>query len=386
MATTGTTGSSTAAPTSRRVSRGKRYPRYPRSAPPPVLAEARRGDIVESRHRGHVVQVAADGRIERAIGDPDVVVSLRSAVKPFALVALLEAGADQGLKLSASELAVMAASHNGEDAHVRTLQGVFRRAGLSQSLLANGAEAAPLDELTAARLARQGESPSPIRHMCSGFHAASLLLSRHAGWSLADYWQPDHPSQRAVADVVARVFDTPPDRLSSAIDACGVPTYAFPLADVARAFALLADPGSATDGPRRALAPHLQRVRDSMLAAPEMIGGSRDSGDTMLMKARPGLLVSKSGAEALRGVGLLPGARGEGSPAAGLALKIEDGDGRGRASRSVTIEALAQLRVLDGAALERLADMHRPAMRDPRGTEVGRTVASFELAPIGELL
>jgi L-asparaginase II len=351
-----------------------------------VLVEIRRGQIVESRHRGHVVQVSASGQIERGIGDPDVLVSLRSAVKPFALLALLEAGADEPLKLSEVELAVMAASHTGEDAHVRTLQGVLRRAGLSQALLANGADGAPLDALTAARLAREGEGPSPIRHMCSGFHAASLLLSRHAGWSLDDYWRPDHPSQLAVADVVARAFGTTKGRLVSAVDACGLATYAFPLADVARAYALLADPDSAADAPRKALAPHLRRVRDAMLAAPAMVGGTRDASDTLLMKARPGQLVAKGGAEALRGIGLLAGARGKGKPAAGMAIKIEDGDGRGRASGAVTVEALAQLGVFDANALERLADVHRPPARDPRGVEVGQSVPRFELAPIGELL
>jgi L-asparaginase II len=38
-----------------------------------VLAEVRRGGIVESRHRGHVVAVAASGEIERAAGDPEAV-------------------------------------------------------------------------------------------------------------------------------------------------------------------------------------------------------------------------------------------------------------------------------------------------------------------------
>jgi L-asparaginase II len=363
-----------------------RLPRYPRNAAPPVLAEVRRGSIIESRHRGHIIQVDAEGRIERGIGDPDVLVSLRSAVKPFALLALLEAGADEPLKLSGPELAVMAASHTGEDAHVRTLQGVLRRAGISQSLLANGAVGAPLDPLTAARLAREGEAPSPIRHMCSGFHAASLLLARHGGWSLADYWRPDHPTQLAVRDVVARVFGVRPSELVTGMDACGLLTYAFPLLEIARAFALLADPDSAPDASRRALAPHLRRVRDAMVGAPEMVGGSRDASDTLLMKARPGRLVSKGGAEALRGIGVLPGGRGDRRPAAGVAIKIEDGDGTGRARRAVSVEALAQLGVLDGHVLERLATLHRPPLRDPRGVEVGQVVATFELAPIAELL
>jgi L-asparaginase II len=352
--------------------------RYPRHAAPPVLVEVRRGNVVESRHRGHIVQVNEAGRIERGIGDPHLLVNLRSSVKPFALIALVESGAVEAFKVSDPELAVMAASHTGEDAHVRTLQAIFRRASLSQSLLACGTEGAPQDQLTAARLARDGEEPSPVRHMCSGFHTASLLLSRHRGWSLADYWRPDHPSQVAIREVVSAVFGVAPNALRTSVDSCGVHTYAFPLADVARAFGLLAEPNGT-------YAASLTRIRDAMMAAPEMVGGSRDSSDTQLMKARRGAMVMKGGAESLRGIGLLPSARGHNSTPAGVALKIDDGDPNGRANRAVTVEALAQLGVLDAAALERLADLHRPPMFDPRGIEVGKCVPSFELAPLSEL-
>jgi L-asparaginase II len=352
-----------------------------------VLVEVRRGTVVESRHRGHVVQVGAGGVIERVIGDPGVVVTLRSAVKPFALVALVESGAADALHLTAPELAVMASSHHGEDLHVRTLQAVFRRAGMSQALLACGAAGAPLDELTAIRLARDGEKPGAIRHMCSGFHAASILLAHHAGWSVEDYWHTDHPSQAAVRSVVGRVFGVSPGALVTAGDDCGVLTYAFPLVDVAHAFALLADPlGAAPDAVRAALSPALTRIRDAMLAAPDLVGGARGSLTTSLMKARPGLLVAKSGAEALQGVGLLPGARGKGARGGGLAVTIEDGDGRPRALAPATIEALGQVGALDDKTIRQLGLLHRPHALDAHGEVVGETVPAFELAPISELL
>lgn len=363
--------------------------RYPRNVAAPVLAEVRRGPFVESRHRGHIVQVDVNGRVERGVGDPDHVTSLRSAVKPFALAALLEAGGAEQFHLTDPEIAIMAASHNGEDAHVRTVQGILRRAGLSQSLLSCGTQDAPADQMTADRLAREGETPGPIRQMCSGFHVASLLLCRIGGWSLPDYWRPEHPAQVAQAAMVARLFGVRPSDLVTGVDNCGVLTYAFPLAIMARAFALLADPEAfaaahpaARLGP---LVPVLRRIRDAMLAAPEMVGGSRDSTDTTLMRTRPGAILSKGGAEGLRGIGLVAGARGAGSAAAGMVLKIADGDGHGRASRSATVEALAQLGVLDANALERLHDLHRPPTRDPRGVEIALTVPVFQLAPLSEL-
>ena len=359
--------------------------RYPRNVAAPVLVEVHRGPFVESRHRGHVVQVDVRGKVEQGIGDPDLVTSLRSAVKPFALAALLDAGGADAFHLTQPEIAVMAASHHGEDAHVRTIQGILRRAGLTQSLIACGTAGAPADAVTAARLARDGESPGAIRHNCSGFHTASLLLAKLGGWSLADYWRPEHPTQVAMAETVARVFGVRPSALVTAVDNCGVHTYAFPLVAVARAFVLLADPAGAADTARVPLVPALTRIRDAMMAAPEMIGGTHDSPDTMLMRARPGALVSKGGAEGLRGIGLLPGARGTDSGPAGVAIKIEDGDGYSRASRAVTVEALAQLRVLSGATLERLNELHQPPTQDPRGVEIAVARPSFRLAPLSEL-
>jgi len=353
-----------------------------------VLVEQRRGTVVESRHRGHVVEVDAHGGILHALGDADVVVNLRSTMKPFALVALLEAGAIEALDITPQEIAVMASSHSGEDIHVRTIQAVMRRAGVSQSLLACGTEGMPLDTLTATRLMRDGERPGAIRHMCSGQHASTIVLSRLKGWSLDDYWRDDHPGQVAVRSAVARAFGVTPDGLVTAIDECGVLTYAFPLREVARAYAFLADPEVVLPrDPRASLTPWLVLVRDAMLANPEMVGGTRDRLDTSLGKAMPGRLVAKGGAESLRGVAILGGPRGGRYVGpSGLAIKIEDGDGRGRASHVATIEALRQVGVLEGQALRMLARYHRPATTDTHGRTAGEAAAVFELAPIGELI
>ena len=349
-----------------------------------MLVEVRRGDVVESRHRGHIVQVAADGAVQHGLGDPGVVVNLRSAVKPFTLPALIESGAADAFSLTPPELALMAGSHSGEDMHVRTLQSIFRRASLSQSLLRCGAEGMPLDELTAARLCRDGEAPGPIRHMCSAFHTASILLSRHAGWAVEGYDSPTHPSQLAARDAVARVFGVAPKALLASPDSCGLPTYAFPLSAVARAYAVLADPEGA-DGLSGDTATALVRIRDAMLAAPEMVAGTRNRFDTAVMKARPGSIVSKGGAEGLIGIALLSGARSADSVPGGVAVKIEDGDSGGRAARAAGVEALAQLGVLDGAAVKRLAPVPRPPAANPRGERIGETVPGFALAPLGEL-
>ncbi len=370
----------------RRTPSGARVGRSPHAAPPPVLVQVRRGGVSESRHRGHVVQVGPDGLVERAIGDPEILVSLRSAAKPLGLAAFVEAGIADAFELSVPELAIMTASHSGEDLHVRTIQAVLRRAGISQSLLGCGTENAPLDRATAQRLARDGERPGPIRHQCSGQHASFLLFAKHAGWPLEEYWQPDHPTQIAFRDALTRILGRPAGELAISVDACGIPTYHVPLVEVARAYALLADPAGVAGTPaQRALVPALTRIRDAMLAAPELVAGTRERFDTDLMRELPGRLVAKGGAEALEGVSLLPGARQGRGLSAGLAVKIDDGDGRGRARPAVTVEALRQIGVLGERELQRLAVYHRPALYDPRGAVVGEVVPSFELVPLAEL-
>jgi L-asparaginase II len=348
-----------------------------------------RNDIEESVHRGDIVEADADGRLIRSLGDPERVVTLRSTVKPFGLVALIEAGGIEAFQLDAAELAIMASSHSGEDAHVRTLQGMFRRAGVSQSALACGNEGMPLDALTAARLARDGEKAGPIRHMCSGQHAVGLLLARLKGWDIESYWQPDHPAQALYRSAVARAYGTTPERLQTAIDGCGLETYAFRLREVAQAYAFLADPSAVPDrDSRSALADPLIMVRDAMLADPEMVGGRHDRLDTSLMKAVEGRIVSKAGMEALRAIAILPGPR-TGTHldgASGLAVKIEDGDGYDRGTWAASVEALRQVGVLDGQALRMLARYHRPTILDPHGRVGAESIPEFELAPVGELI
>lgn len=353
----------------------------------PVLVRQVRNGVVESVHRGDIVEADISGRVLHVTGEPDRLASLRSAVKPFGLVALLRAGGLKEFDLTAQELAVMASSHSGEDMHVRTLMALYRRAGIPQAALACGTEGAPIDSLTASRLSRDGERPGVLRQMCSGQHTSFLLLAKLGGWEYETYWQEEHPAHMAYVEAVADCFGVAPGKLATSIDACGIFAFAFRLREIAKAYAFLADPEQvpSTD-PRAPVARHLHVVRDAMLAYPELVAGSRDRLDTSLMKAVPGRLVAKAGAEGLEGVGILPGTRGAGSPASGLALKIEDGGGYERAGWAATVEALAQVGVLEGQALRMLQRYHRPPSFDPRGSVVAEAVAQFELAPVGELI
>ena len=360
----------------------QRSTRTRKGSPPPVLVEVQRGGTVESRHRGHIVQVDASGGAARAIGAPGIEVLLRSTVKPFGVVALIESGAADDLRLTPGELAIMCASHTGEDKHVRTLQAIFRRASVTQASLMCGTEGAPIDALTGARLARDGETPGPVRHGCSGFHASSILMSAYAGWPIDDYANPKHPSQVAVRETVGRLFGYKPEALKVSLDNCGVSTYQVTLLELARAYLLLADPeGPSADAARGESAPALSRVRDAMMGAPDMVGGTYDNLDTELMRRRPGRLVVKAGADGMRAIGVVAG---DGVKASALAIKVDDGDMSRRAVKAASVEALAQLGLLDERDLRALSGYHHPTVLTPQGEEAATALPRFELAQPGK--
>lgn len=312
------------------------------------------------------------------MGDPDELTFLRSSAKPFQLAPFVASGRFDAYNFPdpVQTLAVMAASHAGEDRHVRLVQGALRAGGLTRSALQCGTHT-PFDAETAQRLARDGEPPNELRHNCSGKHAAMVLHAKAAGWDVETYWQPDHPVQKLALESVAAVSGVPARKVGTATDGCGVVSFAIPLHAIARAYARLADPSGLTDG---ALRDALTRIRDAMLANPELVSGERRQFDTDLMRAAPGRVAAKGGAEGLRCVGVLPGAVGAGSAALGVAVKVEDGDAARRAGAAATCEALRQIDALGEVELSQLSSYANPPVRDlPRGDVVGEVRPAFTL-------
>jgi L-asparaginase II len=347
---------------------------------PPRLVEVTRGGRVESVHRGVVVVAAPDGAVVAGVGDPEAFIFLRSSAKPFQLAPFVASGRFDELGLGPEAMAIMAASHSGEDRHVRLVQEILRRAGLTSSVLHNLVHA-PYDTETAHRLLRDGEAPNVLRGNCSGKHAGMVLFAKASGWPIEDYWSPDHPVQRHALETISALSDVPIEEIATATDGCGVVTFGMPIRGLAVAMARLADPSAVADRPLRAA---LVRIRDAMMAHPELVAGERRRIDTALMRALPARIVSKGGAEGVLGMGVPPGALSRGAPLGdgplGVAATIEDGNHARRAGDVVSIAILRQLGLVDEplpAALEPFAD---PPILDPRGVRSGDVRASFRLA------
>ncbi|MDW8325735.1 MAG: asparaginase [Anaerolineales bacterium] len=334
------------------------------------LIEVTRGGLVESHHAGAIAVADARGRLRAGYGDPQHVAFLRSTAKPLQVLPLLESGAARAYDLTPREIAVACASHTGSAQHLEAVRNLLAKAGLTEADLGCGAHL-PDDAETRAQLLRERTEPTPLYNNCSGKHAGMLALAKFNGWPLTDYLDPQHPVQRLILRAVAEMLGLPEESVMLGVDGCSAPNFAAPLVNAAAAFARLADPRGLP--PARAEA--VRAAVGAMQLHPELVHGAGKS-DTELMRARPGIIIAKRGAEGFQGIGLAPGALGAGSPALGIALKIADGDGAGRAVAAAAVEVLRQLGALDSAQLAQLAE---------RGVHATRPLTNWRGLTVGEL-
>jgi len=322
----------------------------------PVLVEVTRGDMVESRHRGAVAVVDADGATVLALGDVAAPVFPRSAIKALQALVLVEAGAAERYGLDDEALALACASHGGEPAHVAGVERMLRAAGLAPSALACGAHW-PLHQPSAHALARAGGVAAAVHNNCSGKHAGFLCAACAMQVDPATYVEPRHPVQREVKAVLENLAGAAIPEERRAVDGCSVPTWALPLADLARALARFAS-GHGLAARRAAAA---RRLRAACAAKPWFAAGSGRF-CTEIMGHFGARVFVKTGAE-----GVFCGAL----PELGHGIAIKCDDGHGRAAEAAMAAVIARLLSLDEDDRNFLARFVRPTLRNWKGTVVG---------------
>lgn len=278
-----------------------------------MRVEQLRGGLVEAVHDVHVAVVDAAGRLVARVGDPDLVTFWRSAAKPFQAMPLVEDGVVDRFGLTAEDLALACGSHSSEPGQVTRVRALLAKTGCSERDLLCGPHA-PLSETVAQDYQTRGVRLTAVYSNCSGKHAGMLALARHHGWPAGFYTRPEHPVQQRCLAEVSRWTDVPAGDVGTAVDGCGVVCFAVPLRSMAWAYARLAIADSSA-------APSIRNpqsaIVESMLRHPELVAGEGRP-CTELMRAHPGRVIAKVGAEGVYCALLTR----EGF---GIALKVADG-------------------------------------------------------------
>jgi L-asparaginase II len=332
----------------------------------PILTEIFRGPQRESFHRGAIAVLQKD-QLHLQMGDIDEPAYPRSALKPFQILPLLEAGLHRKLQLSSREIAVITASHGGDERHVETVREILRRGEIHPDLLGCGLHA-PLDRRAAERLNRSNQEPTVLHHNCSGKHSGMLLLAKHLQADLSRYLEQDHPVQLRIRQRIADCTGLKPDQLVADTDGCSAPAFVLSLRQLATALASLADPRELAP----ATAAAVEELFTAVTAEPHFIGGEGVF-DSALITAGKGQLLCKRGAEGVLGLVV----RRPGQPGVGIALKIDDGAERGYFQPTIQILRWLGLR-LSGLE-ELLTRSQRGQVRSHQGRVVGEIRTSVEL-------
>ncbi|MCM3765064.1 asparaginase [Neobacillus niacini] len=328
------------------------------------LINVTRGNLIESVHYGHIAVVDAKGQLLYYAGNPNAVVFARSSMKPIQAIPVVETGAAEHYKLSAADLSLCCASHNGEKMHTDRVLSILARAGLGETCLKCGTHP-PRWEERYIELIREGKEVTPLFNNCSGKHTGMLVTAKHMDEPLENYYELDHPVQQRILAAVSEMTEYPKEKIEIGIDGCGVPVHGLPLEKIAYGYARLANPKGLPEKRSEAI----KRVTKAMVNAPEMVGGT-DRFCSDFMRVGQGRFIGKVGAEAVYTIGDL-------ETGLGIAIKIEDGNSR--AVYPAAVEVLKQLNLLTEGQIGQLMSHYRPQLRNARKEVIGELVADFQL-------
>ena len=318
------------------------------------MCRVMRGDFIESMHVAYAVVVDGDGQIVKNWGDPDYLTCVRSALKPFQASAAVAAGATDAAGFTTAEIALMCASHNGEDLHAKTASGMLEKLGYDIKYYECGIHA-PYDQDTKFELIRNANDPTPLHNNCSGKHAGMLCLAKHLDADPSGYTQVDHPVQQAIFKQIKKYSEL--DNFPLAVDGCSAPVPFMPLYNIALMYQKLAS-GDYEE---------LNILYDAMVTNPTQVGGT-DRFDTDFILALNGRAVTKVGGEAIQGVSV----RAKDGAAWGIAVKILDGSHR--CGPTATLAILKNLDLVNSSELEKLDKYYNIILRNHNKLDVGSII------------
>ena len=327
------------------------------------MIELTRNGISECLHMGALAVTDTDGRVLAHVGNPHWLCFTRSALKALQALPLIQSGGAQQLGLTSKELALMCASHNGEDMHLEQVSSILQKSGNTYQQLRCGCHV-PYRFSFNDKPLPEGFAVDERHHNCSGKHSGFLAYCSLHGVSKETYTELDHPLQLQVRKAVADVTGVASENLGWGIDGCSAPNFAVPLSALARSYARLAKPEV-----DEAYGGSLKRLGEAMTAHPELVSGTGRS-DADFMRVGRGDWVTKVGADGVQVIG---------SRSRGQALALKIADGNKVALFAATVEALDQLGWLDDVQREELQAWRAQSLKNIKGLEVGERRGIFKI-------
>lgn len=327
------------------------------------IADVYRSELIESRHKGNLAVVNPDNELKYFTGDPENITYIRSAAKLFQILPVINSGAADLFQFTKQEIAVMSASHNGEEKHVQTVRNILNKIDVSEEKLNCGVHD-PIYKKAAHKLYLDEKKALEIHNNCSGKHAALLALCKFNDWDLDNYINPDHPVQKLILKTISEITETKQNEIFLGEDGCGVVVFGLPVKQMAYGYARLANPNYLPLEYREAA----ERITNSISDHPNMIAGT-DRFNTDLIDVLGEKVTGKMGAEGVFCFALFDGP--------GICVKIEDGNAR--AVPPVVIDVLKKLEYINEKELKKLEKYEKPVVKNHHEHEVGHIKSILNL-------
>ena len=323
-----------------------------------ISCRVTRGDLTESIHVAFAVAVDENGQIFFSSGDPNYLTCIRSSLKPFQAAASIKAGAVDSVNFSNEEIALMCASHQGEQVHTNTAISMLKKMDLNIEDYECGAHA-PSDKKTRYSLVKASKFASSIHNNCSGKHAGMLALAKYLDKGIKGYTNKEHSVQKVINDYVCEISES--ENIHYEIDGCSTPVPFLTLETIANMFQKLAQ-GEKIE---------LKRVFNAMASHPLLVGGT-DNFDSLFIQALDGRGITKVGGESVRGISIKTKKHGP----IGIAIKVLDGNFR--ALPIVTMKLLGHLEILEEKEQKQLSHYSTKILKNHNNLDVGKIEAYID--------
>jgi len=332
------------------------------------LVEITRGSVVECEHYGDFVIVNNEGKLIYSEGNPFKEAYFRSSAKPFQAMNVVLSGAYEKYGFSQKELAIMCASHHGEEYHIDTVKSILGKIGLTKDYIQTG-DGTPLSMENAMGLARKGVAFDSLYHNCSGKHSGMLASCLVKNYALDDYLDQDHPLQKDILDIISHFSEITKEKIKIGVDGCSAPIHSMPIYNMALSYAKISNPDNLEEKYQKIS----NIIFNAMTTYPEMVSGSKGF-CSLLMKHSNGKLIGKIGAAGVYCIGVK-------DKNIGIALKIQDGSMT--AIQPVIMKILKEFDILDSKELKKLENFAFPKNINAAQQFVGQVNTTFDIKKWG---